>query len=111
MSDEHTRWELRKGGAVLGTLTAYGWQYPWLDCDFDATDAFDDYRDLFVGEFRLLDASEREVADWEWENAYRKIIASGIAFVPVNDPAFDLRDHLIDAEGDIADWLRPILGA
>ncbi len=110
MSDKQTRWELRKGSAVLGTLIAYGWKYPWLDCEFDATEAFNDYRDLFVGELRLLDVGERDIEDWEWESAYNKIIASGIAFVPINDLAFELRDALIDAEGDTAAWLRPILG-
>jgi hypothetical protein len=111
MSDDQTHWELRKGEVVLGLLTAYGWKYPWLDCDFAATDAFGTYRDLFAGELRLLDIAEDEIEDWEWENAYRKIITSGIAFVPVTDPAYDLRDDLIAAEGDASDWLRPILGA
>lgn len=110
MSDEPTHWELRKGRVILGTLVAYGWDFPWLDCEFDATEAFDDYRELFVGELRLLDAADREVPDSAWENAYRKIVESGIAFVPVTDRAYDLRDDLIDAEGDTADWLRPILG-
>jgi hypothetical protein len=110
MDGDTTHWELRKGDEVLGTLVSYSWDFPWLDCDFEPTEAFDHYRDLFVGEFRLLKAPESQIEDSEWEDAYDRIVASGIAFVPVTSMAQALRVDLIRSMGDLSDWLRPILG-
>jgi hypothetical protein len=110
MSDNISRWELRKDGEVLGRLVAYRWDFPWLDCDFEPTGAFDVYRDLFVGDFRLLKMPDSQIGDAEWEDAYDKIIAAGIAFVPVDPAGEQLRAELIRAEGDAAEWLMPILG-
>jgi hypothetical protein len=110
MSDDISRWELRKGGEVLGRLVAYGRDFPWLDCDFEPTGAFDGYRDLFVGDLRLLKLPDSQIDDAEWEDMYDKILAAGIAFVPVDPAAQRLRDDLIRAEGTTAGWLTPILG-
>ncbi len=110
MSDDISRWELRKDGEVLGRLVAYRWDFPWLDCDFEPTEAFDHYREMFIGEFRMFKAPDSQIEDSEWEEAYDRIVAEGIAFVPVSPTAQALRAELIRSMGDMSDWLRPILG-
>lgn len=108
MNDVQTHWELRRGDDLLGRMTAYAWDFPWLNCDFEPTGAFEDYRPLFEDEFHLLNPDMDD--HWqEWEAAFDKIRAAGIWFAPVDDAAHDLRAHLLEAEKH-RPWIVAILG-
>lgn len=107
MSSEQTRWELRRGAEVLGRLVAYAWDYPWLDCDFEPTPAFAEYRTVFDDDLSLLSAPDSDPD--AWEAAYDKIAGLGLVFVPVDARAEQLRADLLDAEDD-RPWLRRLLG-
>ncbi len=108
---EITHWELRRGDEVLGRLVAHGWTYPWMRCEFEPTPLFGDYRDLFAGDFDLLEPGTDSPDYWdEWEAAFNRIVRAGIAFVPADEAARQLRADLVAREGDRAAWLEPILG-
>jgi hypothetical protein len=95
-----TRWELRQGDTLLGILTAYSWDFPWVDCDFAPTQAGRDHGALFSEELQsLLDVRHDE--DWQtWEAAYHTIEAQGVVFVPADDAARDLLADLVERAGD-----------
>ena len=108
---QETHWELRRGNEVLGRLLSYDWNFPWLNCDFEPGPTFDEYRDLFVGDFDLLRPGADAPDHWqEWEIAFNKILEAGLAFVPASAAAQQLKEELIAREGDHAQWLRPVLG-
>lgn len=111
MSEDSTQWELRHENVLLGRLTSYAWDFPWLDCEFEPTAAFEQYRDLFEDEFRLLNPEmESDEHREAWEAAFNKIEAARIWFAPVDDAAHDLRAHLLDL-GKRRPWICAILGA
>jgi hypothetical protein len=101
MSDQPTHWEIRHGETVLGTLTAYTWDFPWMDGDFQPAPGADDYRSLFTEELQPLVEDAEHTEDWTaWEAAYRKIEALGLRFVPVDAAARRLKDDLFEIAGD-----------
>ncbi|WP_462322684.1 hypothetical protein [Halochromatium sp.] len=59
-----TRWELRQDDTVLGILTSYSWDFPWLDCDFEPTQAGREHRALFSDELQALLDERRGDEDW-----------------------------------------------
>lgn len=106
-----THWELRRGDVLLGRLTSYAWDFPWLDCDFEPTADFEQYRSMFEDEFRLLNPGmDSDEHLEEWNAAFSKIEATGIWFAPVDDAAHALRTHLLDVEKR-RPWIRTIMGA
>jgi hypothetical protein len=54
MDGEQLVWELRKGEAVLGRLVEYERDFPWINCCFEPTPAFEPYRALFDAEPDIL---------------------------------------------------------
>jgi hypothetical protein len=40
---------LKKAETLLGVLEIYGGDFPWHDCNFEPTAAFDEFRPLFDG--------------------------------------------------------------
>jgi hypothetical protein len=102
-----SRWELRKGDVLLGTLVSYEWDFPWINCNFTPTDAFAAYRPLFDEAQRLFDATIDKSDDaWDtWDTFYEQVV-EGMRLAPMGDSE-RIKEFLLHIEGDAA-WFRPI---
>ncbi|NDJ74744.1 MAG: hypothetical protein GYB65_00680 [Chloroflexi bacterium] len=100
MSHAETHWELRKNNMVLGTLVAYTWDFPWIDCDFQPTPAGEEYRALFTDQLQPLVEQAGEDDEDAWETAYHQLESMAVVFVPVSETARDLMFDLFERAGD-----------
>ena len=95
-----TEYQLKRGNDLLGRLSAYTSDFPWVNCKFEPTASFTELRPLFDEELRLLD-SEDIVA---WEESYEKIRALNLRLVAMNG-GDEIGELLLHIDGDEA-WFR-----
>jgi hypothetical protein len=104
MDNEEKILELRKGNAVLGTLTITEQDMFWFTCDFVPTPAFEEYRQIFAEEFRLL--NDGAGADKLWEEIYEKITELKLSLLIGNK--FDNENHFLLHILDTEASFRPL---
>jgi hypothetical protein len=81
------RWALMRGRTRLGVLQVVDVDQPWFVCAFEPTAAFEQVRELFEEEQRLLDADEMDA----WSGVWERIRAQQLVLEPL--------DHRLRVEG------------
>lgn len=94
--------QLRQKDILLGTLRSYDFDFPWINCKFEPTEAFQAVKPLFDEEVRLINDEDME----NWETVYLRIDELNLKLINVeNDNVID--DFLLHIENDEA-WFRYI---
>jgi hypothetical protein len=101
------RLELVRGDSILGTIEVKGGEgdFPWFSGAFQPSAAFEDVRDLFAQELRLLRANTEDDADqWdEWESVHAELHDPGL-HLRSPDRTFTADEILIHIDGAEAWW-------
>jgi hypothetical protein len=93
-------WELPGPEGLLGRLHQYEVDFPWVQCAFEPTAAFEPYRLLFRETLRLIEAEDWEGFDQLWE----QIEAKGLQLTDTrNDDV--INEFLLHIKEDKA-WFR-----
>jgi hypothetical protein len=77
--------------------------WPWAMCNFSPTDAFGELEHLFAAELTILNTNPFDAQ--QWEEAYGKVAALGIRFVPIGSAQPIGTDFLLHIEGDKAGFV------
>ncbi len=91
---------LKQKGKLLGTLRYYEANFPWINCKFEPTEAFQAVKWLFDEEIELLEKDDIE----NWEIAYNRINDLSLELINLEDENI-MGEFLIHIEGDEA-WFR-----
>ena len=91
---------MRQGDTLLGTLRSYDFDFPWINCKFEPTEAFQAVKSLFDEEIRLLHNNDME----NWETVYIKIYELNLKLINVNNSNV-IDEFLLHIENDEA-WFR-----
>ena len=92
--------QLKQKGKLLGTLRYYESNFPWTNCKFEPTEAFQAVKSLFDEEIELLEKDDIE----NWEIAYDRINDLSLELINLEDENI-IGEFLIHIEGDEA-WFR-----
>jgi hypothetical protein len=86
--------------SLLGRLTLKEIDQPFLFCEFQPTEAFDEFKPLFDREVELLETGDMET----WDEAYNRINDLGLTlFNP--DGEIDIKEFLLHIQNNEA-WFR-----
>jgi hypothetical protein len=102
MEPEIWRLHAATDDALLGRLTVYDRDFPWLSAKFAATPAFEPLRPLFQKEAQLVQALEDDDRPANaWSSAYEQVRATVHLLSP--DGA-QVPEFLLHIDGDEAWW-------
>ena len=87
--------------ALLGRLTVYERDFPWVSAKLAATPAFEPLRPLFQQEVRLARRLEDDEDAGTWEDAYERVRAAVRLVAPDGVP---VPEFLLHVDGDEAWW-------
>ncbi len=91
---------LKQNDVLLGTLRSYDSDFPWINCKFEPSQAFQLVKPLFDEELKLLDEE-----DWEkYDEAYSLISALNLELINLSEGKVTT-DFLLHIQGDEA-WFR-----
>lgn len=91
--------ELRHGEFLVGTLRETDYDFPWINCTFEPTPAFEEFRSIFVRRLRSVESEEFDVADEMYD-----VIENRLQLIDLED-ADRIGKFLLHIEGDAA-WFR-----
>jgi len=91
---------LKRGEELVGILRSCDTDFPWVNCTFEPTAAFDELQPLFEEELGLLDSDKME----EWQGVYDRILALDLKLIDRKDLQ-DIGDFLLHIRGNKA-WFR-----
>jgi hypothetical protein len=75
--------QLKQNEQLLGTLRQYGTNFPWVNCKFEPTEAFRQFKPLFDEELEFM---ENESFDIErWDAAYSRIIGLNLELIDLTN--------------------------
>ncbi len=91
------RWVLLRGQTRLGVLRLVDVDQPWFECTFEPTAAFEQVRELFYEERRLLEVGDMGA----WSSAWERIAAQQLALEPL-DGSGRVDEFLLHIDGETA---------
>ena len=91
---------LKRGDILLGILKPYEYDFPWINCHFESTSAFDEIRALFENELTVIQSTDISA----WEKSYDPIKSLDLRLVSP-DGMNELDDFLLHVKNDEA-WFR-----
>lgn len=94
--------QLKQKNQLLGTLRQYDSDFPWINCKFEPTEAFQQFKPLFDEELEFMKSEPFDIE--EWDAAYRKIIDLNLRLIDLTDET-SITEFLLHIKGDEA-WFR-----
>ena len=91
---------LMKDKELLGVLHSYESNFPWLNCKFEATSAFEKFRPLFETELAALGADDMT----NWEAAHERITELDLNLLNIDENKW-IDNFLLHIEDNEA-WFR-----
>jgi hypothetical protein len=91
------RWALMRGPTRLGVLRVVDVDQPWFECAFEPTAVFEQVRELFEEEQRLLDADELDA----WARAWERISVQRLVLEPLDGGA-RVEEFMLHVDGQTA---------
>ena|SRR5262252_1226593 len=91
---------LKRGDILLGILKPYEYDFPWINCRFEAAAAFDEIKALFEDELTVMRSRDINA----WEESYDKIKSLDLRLVSP-DGKNELDEFLLHVRNDEA-WFR-----
>ena len=94
--------QLRRNEQLLGTLRQYNVNFPWVECKFTPTEAFQEFKPLFDEEVEFMGSGAFDVE--EWDAVYRKIIDLNLEIYDLTEKS-SITEFLLHIKDDEA-WFR-----
>jgi hypothetical protein len=92
---------LKRQDNLLGTLTVYKTDFPWIYCQFKPTSEFESVKPFFDKELELVNSE----ADWdEWDKTYQTLLDMNVRMIDTLTGE-ESREFLLHIDGDEA-WFR-----
>ena len=86
---------------LLGTLTVYKTDFPWIFCHFEPTSEFDSVQPLFDKELQLVNSE----VDWEeWDKTYQTLSDLNLRIIDTITKE-EIKEFLLHIDGTEA-WFR-----
>jgi len=95
------KYHLIRGTKNLGTITHISDDFPWHQGSFNPTENFEDVKQLFDEELRIVESDDLD--NDKWENIWSKIIEPGLRLVSL-DQNKEMNDFLIHIDGEETRW-------
>lgn len=94
--------QLKQKNRLLGTLRQYDSDFPWINCKFEPTEAFQQIKSLFDEEVEFMESTPFDIE--EWDAAYSKIIDLDLELIDLTDGSA-ITEFLLHIKDDEA-WFR-----
>lgn len=94
--------QLKQKGQLLGTLRQYDSDFPWINCKFEPTEAFRQFKPLFDEELEFMKSEPFDIE--EWDAAYSKIIDLNLVLIDLTDKS-SITEFMLHVKDDKA-WFR-----
>lgn len=94
--------QLKQDDRLLGTLRQYDSDFPWINCKFEPTEAFHQFKHLFNDELECMDREPFNIE--EWDEAYSKIIDLNFELIDLTSGNL-IAEFLLHIKNDEA-WFR-----
>jgi hypothetical protein len=95
-------YHLKQKDVLIGTLRSVDIDFPWINCKFEPTEAFQPLKHLFDAEVKVLNVDPFDLD--EWEAAYGAIEALNLD-LQCHDNGEQIEGFLLHIQADDA-WFR-----
>jgi hypothetical protein len=95
-------YQLKQNDVLIGTLRSVDTDFPWINCKFEPTEAFQSIKFLFDAEVKVLNVNPSDLD--EWEAAYRAIETLNLE-LQCQDDGKEIEGFLLHIQSDDA-WFR-----